>query len=318
MIIETDEVVLMGENEDLAASLVGGIWLSFRESIPEPQARILIEGFNLIILSEPGQAEMDDLTDDDRLAGRVDSLLPGMITQILVDDATTTAIKKMAVFELITNNIIETLTKMGFTLNDDEATHERLPEMNKILSFFYDMQQYEDIIGIAPLLESQDIPQVDRFLLAMTKYLGENADLDAYELLLSDVSEVTLKAIRDGLELPDDSEGVPDAIIQRIRANSQRIEGTKAYQHVILNGQIGGPLDSYMEFFKSDLAEVFQSNDSVQYAKELAAVYLISDLNTHAIKKAVLEFMYTVITDVTALHNVEMFMNGLVLDNDQT
>jgi len=316
MIIETDEVVLMGENEDLAASLVGGIWLSFRESIPEPQARILIEGFNLIILSDPSQGDMDELADDDRLAGRVDSLLPGMLTQILVDDATTTPMKKMAVFELITNNIIETLTRMGFTLDDDIVNHEYLPELNKILSFFYDMQQYEDVVGIAHLLESQDIPQVNRFLLAMSKYLGDKFPLDNYELILLDVSEVTLKAIRDGLELPDDSEGIPEAVIQRIRANAELIEGTKGYEHVIMNGGVGGSVDSYMEFFKSDLAEVFQRNDPVAYAKELAAIYLISDLNTPVIKKAVLEFIYTVVTDHAALYSVEAFMNRLVLDND--
>lgn len=327
MLIETDEVVLLDDAEDLAESLVGGIWTEFKRGIPEPQAKILVEGFNLIILSNPPEESLLDEDPNEVLDGDPDavtavtsSLLPNMVTNLLVDESLTTSQQKMGVYALITNNIIETLLKMGFELNEDEANSDKLVPMCRILKFFYEMDSYEDLIGIADLLMSTDIDPTQRFLLAMQKYLGENEDLTEYETLLVDVSEVTLKTIADNLKLGEVSEAMPETLVNRVRANADFIRGTLAFNHVINNGQLGGPVESFIAFFGDDLNRLMEDPTEAnvrEYARELAGIYLISEVNTPVLKEKLLEFLYTIITDHMTLIHVETYLSQLVLDHDE-
>lgn len=321
MLIETEEVVMVGENEDLAATLMGGIWLSFKDTIPVPQAKILVDAFNLILISDPAQQnyEVNPEDEDGELSDGNSSLLPNIITEILVDDQTTGPAKKLAIYELITDNIIAVLTRMGFVLNDDELTHERLPELTKLGNFFYEMDSYEDLIGLADVLDSSDIAPADRFLLVMRKYLGDEEDLGVYELLIQDVSEVTIQAIRDNLKQGDVEEGIPPSLALRIRANRTHMENTLAYTHVIHNGRVGGSVESFLNFFARQL-EVYTDNPTpdnmIAYAKEITAIYLISEINTPRLILELSKFLATIVTDHLALIAVEQHIAKLVLDND--
>jgi hypothetical protein len=299
MFIETDEVVMMEAEEDLAAKLIGGIWVDFKASIPAPQAKILTDGFNLILLNIP------------------ESLLQSVITEILVDETFDTPIKKKQIYELITNNIIDVLTRLGFIINLDEVTHERVEELIHVGNFFHEMDHYEDVIGLGDILDSVDIPPVDRFLLIFQKYMGDNVSLVNYELLLQDVSEVTLKAVRDNLLTGDAEDGIPANIIKRVRANKALIENTLAYTHVIHNGRVGSPVDTLMNFFKPDLAKLLDypsMDNQVQYGKEVMGLYLISELNNDTLSEQLTVFINDVITDHLALLAVEKMMGLLDLN----
>ena len=300
MFIETDEVVMMEAEEDLAAKLIGGIWVDFKASIPAPQAKILTDGFNLILLNVP------------------ESLLQSVITEIIVDETFDTPIKKKQIYELITNNIIDVLTRLGFTINLDEVTHERVEELIHVGNFFHEMDHYEDVIGLGDILDSVDIPPVDRFLLIFQKYVGDSVPLVNYELLLQDVSEVTLKAIRDNLLSGDVEDGIPANIIKRVRANKALIENTLAYHHVINNGRVGSPVDTLMNFFKPDLAKLLDypsTDNQVAYGKEVMGLYLISELNNEPLRDQLLAFINNdVITDHLALLAVEKMIGLLDLN----
>ena len=301
MFIETDEAVMTEVADDLAAKLIGGIWVDFKASIPDLQAKILTDGFNLILLNVP------------------ESLLQNVITEIIVDETFDTPIKKKQIYELITNNIIDVLSRLGFIINLDEVTHERLEELIHVGNFFHEMDQYEDVIGLGNILDSLDIPPVDRFLLIFQKYMGDSVSLVNYELLLQDVSEVTLKAVRDNLLSGDVEDGIPANIIKRVRANRALIEDTLAYEHVINNGRVGSPVDTLLSFFKVDLVKLLDypsMDNQILYGKEVMALYLISELNNDTLREQLLVLINEITTDHLALLAIEKMIGMLDLTNE--
>lgn len=319
MIIETQEAVVMHEDEDLAATLMGGIWSDFKDCIPEPQAKILTEGFNLILLSDPAQTQAEDLEDPDFLTGRSGSLVPNLITEILIDENTHIPEKKNSVFQIITGNIIETLVKMGFTLNEDEVSQDRLMQLCQLVHLFYDLQNYQDLIGLAGLLESTDIPPKERYLMLMQRYKGDNFDIDVYELMVDDVSEVTLKAIRDALLQEEAVDMPPQTIIKRIIQNKDLLDGTLVYAHIRNNGQIGGSVQSFLNFYSRELEEYTDEptpDKLVQYGKEVTAMFLASELNTPVLKDRLVSYLSGIVTDYKAMVDIETLINRLVLTDD--
>lgn len=322
MIIETNEAILVEENEDLALVVMGGIWGDFKKSIPEIQAKVLTEGFNLILLSNTSSSDINELLDPDSMSGFTNSTLPTIMTNLLVDDTIHTAEKKNLVFEHITGNIIELLVKMGFTINQDEASEEYLAQLTKIGSLFYDFEEYQDLIGLCDILASRDIPPKERYLLVMERYLGDTFDLDVYERLIEDVSEVTIKAIHDGLRREDASEGVPDNIVERVVGNKDLLEGTIAFAHIRNNGQLGGSVESFMSFFGVELDNI-QTNSGgnetkaqFQYAREVLALFMCSELNNNVIRDSIMRYMSTRITDYPAMVKFEALVQKLVLTHE--
>ena len=319
MIIETQDAIVMNEDEDLAIPLMGGIWSDFKDSIPEPQAKILTEGFNLILLGSPAESDQEDLSDPDFASGRHDTMLTNLITAVLVDDTTHTAEKKNAVFQLITSNIIEALVNMGFTLNEDEVSQDRLKPLCQLVSLFYDLNNYQDLIGLADVLDSADIPPKDRYLMVMQKYLGDNFDLDVYELMVDDVSEVTLKAIRDALLQEDITEMPPQAIVKRIIQNKVHLDGTLVYQHIRNNGTVGGSVQSFLNFYRRELETLTDeptAESLLQYGKEVIAIFLASELNTPVLKDKLTRYLADIVTDYQVSIRIENIINGLVLTDD--
>lgn len=319
MIIETKEAVLLEEDEDLAAALMGGIWSDFKESIPPLQAKGLTEAFNLILLSQPldlndPSTNMPDVDDDDFMSNRTGSAVPTLVTNVLVDDNTHTPEKKNAVYQIITGNIIEILKSMGFVLDDDVASQDTLSAMCKMVSFFYDLQEYEDLIGLGDLLDSQDIPPKDRYLLCMERYLGEGTDLSDYEVLIVDVSEVTLKAIRDSLKQEDLDSAPPQSLIDRVLKNRELLEPTLAFAHIRNNGQLGGSVSSFLNFYHRELEELLDEEteaSQVQYGLEVIGFFMISELNNPFIKDRLVKHFSGVINDHIASLKIEKLINKL-------
>lgn len=323
MIIETQEAISVDNDEDLAPIVMGGIWSEFKASIPTPQARILTEGFNLILLSNVSRGGMEELMDPEAVGGFTNSTLPNILTNLLVDDNIHTAEKKNLVFGHITGNIIEVLVKMGFTVDEDLATEEHLSALCKLASLFYDLNEYQDLIGLADLLDSQDIPPKDRYLMVMQRYQGDNFDIGIYEDMILDVSEVTIKALRDALLQEDASEGVPDNIVERLVNNKALLEGTLAFAHVRNNGQLGGSVESFLTFFSTDLHSIQtmdigtdETKRQYQYGREILALHMCSELNNHVMRDTVLRYLNEHITDYQALIKLETLIQKLVLTHE--
>lgn len=323
MIIETQEAISVDDDEDLAPLVMGGVWSEFIMSIPESQARILTEGFNLILLSNVSRGGMEELMDPEAAGGFTNSTLPNILTNLLVDDTIHTAEKKNLVFGHITGNIIELLVKMGFIVDEDLATEEHLSALCKLASLFYDLNEYQDLIGLTDILDSQDIPPKDRYLMVMQRYLGENFDVGIYEDMILDVSEVTIKALRDALLQEDASEGVPDNIVVRLVANKALLEGTLAFVHIRSNGQLGGSIESFLTFFSSDLAGLRilavgsdETKTQYRYGLEILAFHMCSELNNHVMRDTVMRYFSEHITDYQALIKLETLVQKLVLTHE--
>ena len=318
MLINAEEAILLAEGEDLGAGMIGGPWLLFKQSIPEPLAKILVNAFNLILLTDGTQDEPGEI-DEDTVMGRTGSLLPVQVQNLLVDETVSLPNKKAFVYEFMIDNTMSLLTGIGITVNEFYATAQMLPYICKIGYFFYEMQGYQDLIGIGSTLEAYDIPPVDRFLLVMERYLGEGTDMTPYELLVSDVSEVTIKTIKDALEDEDPSVGIPEPLIKRVKANLPALEGTLAYMHIRSNGQLGGSVEGFLNFFQKELG-VLQENltgeNVLTYIKELIGFYLISEVNSPAIKERLNKTVYDLVDDMVVLNKAEAMINKLVLDND--
>jgi hypothetical protein len=125
--------------------------------------------------------------------------------------------------------------------------------------------------------------------------------------------------IRNVLLQEDSAEGVPVNIIKRIVANKAALEDTLVSGHIRNNGQLGGSVHSFLNFFKREL-EVYTDNPTednlVAYGREVAAIYLASELNTPMIKDGLIRYLSDIITDYTAMLKIEKLINALVLTDD--
>lgn len=298
MLIDLEESVDLNEEGNLADHMVGGMWITFRSAVPSLQTKILDNAFNLIMLSDEN------------------SVLPSQIADVLANTDLDMPVKKQAIYVLLTVNTINLLTEMGVTLNQDVVGEDKLKELTRLLDLFLSLQDYQDLIGLKSLLECMDIPPVNRLLGIMEKFWGEDADLSEFECMVEDVSEVTLKAIKDSLFCPEELTNTPDNIVNRVLANKAFIEGTKAYGHLVNNGQAGGTMPTYLNFFKDPLEELLEANTlegNLQYAKEVLCLFLISEINDHWLKEKALQYIYTVIEDITSITKVEEMIEGVII-----
>ena len=294
MIIDVEETVNLNEEGNLADTMVGGMWVTFRSAIPPLQAKVLDNAFNLIMVSDE------------------DVILPSQIADLLANTDLELPVKKQAVYVLMAVNMMHLLTEMGITLNDDVAGEDKIKEMAVLLDFFLSLNEYQDLIGLKSLLECMDIPPVNRLLRAMEIFWGEDFDLSEYECLIQDVSEVTLKSIRDALFNPEEIVNAPDNIVTRVTENKAFMEGTKAYEHLINNGQIGGSMATYLSFFKQyleDLVDLDTPDALIVYAREVISLYLISEINDHWLKDKATQYLYTVVSDITAITRIEAMLD---------
>lgn len=297
MELDPAEIIELEKEKNMADILVGGLWIEFREAVPPLQAKILDRAFNLIMTTDQ------------------DSILPNQVANTLLNDSLDTSIKKQSLYVLFAVNIMSILTEMGMTLDDNVAGEDKLKEMCTIIEFFMELREYEDLIGLKNLLECSDIPPINRFFSALTVYWGEEFDISEFECLVIDVSEVTIKAIKDALFSPDDMSEPPDTLKRRILENREFLVGTKAHEHVTNNGQLGGSMVSFLNFFKDymDGLLVEGGNSVLVYAKEVLAFYIISDVNDEWLKEQATKYLYSVVDDLFLLTKVEGMIDQVVI-----
>lgn len=319
MLIQADAAILMEQDEDLALTVIGGPWGEFKKTIPEVQAKVLVEAFNLILLTDSSNPVSDQEAplDEDSVIARPSTLVPYQISNLLVDEMQEISGKKLRVYEILLESVLNLLRQLGFSINEEMVQAETLPALCKIGHFLFEVQGYQDLIGMAGILESRDIPPAERYIMCLQKYYGEDFDVDVYYEILDDVSEITLQTVLNDLSGDNLSEALPDSLIARIQANKELLDGTLAWQHIRLNGQLGGSIESFLSFFEGELAPLTQNltgDNVLAYVKELAGFYLISDVNSPHIKERLSVNINNWIDDPVVLMKAEAFVNKLVLD----
>lgn len=319
MLIQADEAILMEPDEDLALTVIGGPWREFKKTIPEVQAKVLVDALNLILLTDSSNPVNDEVAplDADAVIARPSTLVPYQISNLLVDEMLEISEKKLRVYEILLESVLNLVRQLGFTINEEMVQAETLPAVCKIGHFLFEVQGYQDLIGMAGVLESRDIDPVERYIMCLEKYYGEDFDSFVYYEILDDVSEVTLQTILNDLSGNNMSDTLPDSLIERVQANKVLLDGTLAWQHIRLNGQLGGSIESFLAFFQAELEPLTQNltgENTLVYLKELAGFYLISDVNSPQIKERLSVNINNWIDDPVVLMQAESFINKLVLD----
>ncbi|EBV8434230.1 hypothetical protein NFI00_000096 [Salmonella enterica] len=295
MINEIDEVY-DGKDEELPAHYVGDMWLDFKNYIPEPHYEILTRGLNYILLTYP------------------DSLLPTQIIEVFVDEQLDVNAKKQVVWSLIVDNIMEIMTKMGLVVAPEYVDNKHLPVYIRLVDTIYTLPGYEDTLGLSNILDSMDIDPKERLLMVMEKLLGEDTDMTPFTYIIEDVSEVLLKSLSDGLKGNDEEVNPPKNIIARVIANKPLFVGTLAWDHIVGQGQLGGSVESILNFFKHDLKRLIEEDhDMMKYGINLITLFLISELNNDQIKDQTSKYLDEVIDDITVRMKLDGVLSGLVL-----
>lgn len=301
MLTEIEEAVDMNGVDGIADCL-GDIWTDFKLSLPPEHAKIYVEGFNLTLLSFP------------------DSLLPVQINELIIDEQPSESSKTQILRNLITDNIMVILRGMGFTLDPDYADREHLQEMITLVNLVYELRGCEDLVGVADLLDCTDIPPMDRLIGVMKRYLGEDVDTEIYRLVVSDVSEVLLKALRDGIENLDNMDSPPQEIIDRVIANKPLFHGTLAWDHVTQQGPLGSPIDSLLRYYDSELQKLIVSEndkDVKRYGLNVIAFFLISEINNEQLQDRILRYFDEVISDIEVSMVLEEVVKKLEFTHDK-
>lgn len=319
MLIENDVAVIVEEDEDLTSIYVGGIWDEFKNLITPPQSKLLTKGFNLIILGSIPDMDFSNMDDFDQLP---DTVILNTLPEILLSEEHDITDKKKAVYALLTNNIIEQLSDLGFKLDVEYLSIQALPDLIDLLDFFYILEGYEDLIGLRELLDSQDVEPKERFLTALRAYYGELFDTGNLEYLIEDVSEFTLTALINALKRANGEEeetDTPETFKDRIVNNKDLFKECFVTQHVRMGGALGSTLPSLMSFFSTQLGELLDNpteDNLYSYSEAVILIHLISEENDHRIKESCLELLSEVITDYALFTRVEAVINKLVLKDE--
>lgn len=292
---------------------VGEIWVMFKQYIPEPQTTIFEKAFNLIILSYP------------------DSLLGTQITETLINDELDIPAKTKVIRDMIMDNIMEILTKMGFVLDGNYVEDKSLPYLTQLVDFVYDVDGQSDIVGLGGVFDSQDIPAKERFIAGLECYYGEGFNSEQYSYIIEDISETAVKAIRDTLKQEDDIDSPAQHIVDRVVKNKFAFENTIAWTHITSNGQIGSSPDSLFGYYKLEMDKLLNKGTTTEintllgssktdtlydYGRNVIALFLISDVNDSVLKDTVIRYLDGFVEDILTINKLEDLLSKVVLNND--
>lgn len=294
MIITANAVDLT--DVDLLSDDVGGIWDSFKLNITDTNINRLVSGYNLIKISLP------------------DTNLSTDITDLLLDENFDTPFKTQALLELMLTNIIDILTRVGFTLNGDYLDLEVLDTLIKVLDLFAIIDGYEDLMDISNILESRDIDPVQRFIrvydiVYLIDEYGDEAEVLA--TIIDDISEVVLEGLRLCLVLPELDIVVPDNIKLRIDVNRELLTlDTLAGAHIRNDGSLGSTFENLLSFYSNELT-LIKDVDAFGYCKELILLLLISEVNNGSILDVFRKHTDGVIADMQVEFKLTKLIDGI-------
>lgn len=310
MLIEMEPAVDLTDVNYLD-EFVGEIWSQFKQSIPTQQIIILEKAFNLIILSYP------------------DSLLGAQITETLVNDELDIPAKLKVIRDMIMDNVLDILAKMGFVLDGNYVEDKNLPYLTQLIDFVYDVDGQSDITGLGDVLDSLDIPPKERFISGLECYYGEAFVRDQYEYIIEDISESAIKVIRDTLKQEDDVDVPAQHIVDRVVKNKSVFENTIIWTHITSGGQIGSSAESLFGYYKLELDKILnkESSESLNnflggkngdtlydYGRNVIALFLISDVNDSVLKDTIVKHLDGFVDDMLTLNKLEEIINKVVLN----
>lgn len=289
MIIQNNAVDLT--NVNLLVDDVGGVAASFLNHLTETNAKRLVDGYNLIAISDP------------------DNSLAPIITEILISESTEITLKKETMLSLILNNIIATLRKASVYINEDMVTINDFDTIYNILNMFTIVDGVEDLMGISIILENQSITALERFIkcYGMVYMVEEEVFLEPLYGLIKDVSEVTVETIKLSLILPEINDIIPDKLISRIKANKDLINTTFVGDYIRADGNIGLPVESLLGFFKPELTLLRGQEDEfpMHYYNAVAAIIIISDVNNESLQSELISRIRDSVEDLDLIFDID-------------
>lgn len=256
MIFENNAIDLTGVQ--LLSVEIGETWDNFGKCITESNYNIFNRAFNLIQVS-----------DEDTTAG-------AEILHILIDEGLSVTEQTFEIRDLLITNIIEIITRLGITIDKDQLDINSLPVLCNLVDVVYILDGYEDLLSLSVILEAEDIPNADRFIMLISKVFSID-DMSDYECLITDVSEMTLLVIKRSLVSPDAEIPVPDWILSRIKKNKEFFKGTLAWEHVTQGGGLGLTWETLKSFYKDRLEDV-KSKDQKQGIKDTVALMVLTNI----------------------------------------
>lgn len=295
MIIEKNSIDLTGVN--LLVNDVGGLAQSFLNHITEANAKRLIDGYNLIKISDP------------------DTMLGSMITDILMDESVEMTLQKDTLLRLVLTNIIKLLTNASVYINKDEVDFADFDLLYNVLNLFTIIEGTEDLLGLSIILENQSVTPLERFIQTYAAvYMEEDLSvLDKLYILINDVSEVTLETLRLTLVLPELDDIIPQTLVNRIRANKPLLDRSFVGEYIRSNGTVGSTLTNLLSFFDPELTVLRNSeNESkLSYYVALLGIIIISDVNNEVLRDVFGRYTSDTVDDVDLLMEIDKLIDGV-------
>lgn len=298
MIIENNSVDLTGVN--LLVDDVGGLALSFLNHVTEANAIRLIHGYNLIKVADP------------------DTMLGSMVTDILMDESVELTLQKDTLLRLMLTNIIKLLNGSSVFINTDEVDFPDYDLLYNTLNLFTVIEGIEDLLGLSLILENQSVPPLERFIqLYSAVYMEEDVSvLDRLYILIKDVSEVTLEALRLSLIMPALDDIIPDVLVARVKANKDLLNKSFVGDYIRSCGSIGSTLPNLLSYFKDDLDRLIDPvyEFKIHYYAALLGIIIISDVNNDSVLEEFSKLTKDTVEDMDLLMEIDKLVDGVVYE----
>ena len=298
MILENNKLDLTGIN--LLSSDVGGMAVAFLDSITEANAKRLVDGYNLIKVTDP------------------DTMLGSMVTDILLDETVEIPLKKDTLLRLMLTNIINLLRQASVKINTDHVEFSDYDLIYQILDLFTIIDGVEDLMGLSMVLENQAVTAKERFIqLFSTVYIEEDeSTLERLSILIEDVSEVTLETMRLSLIHPKIEDIIPDKLVKRIIANKDFLCQSFVGDYIRSNGNIGTTVENLLSFFASDLNRLRDPDYEfpLHYYVAVLGIFIISDVNNESIRAEFAKFTESTVDDVELLMDIDKLLDGVIYE----
>ena len=298
MLLESDKFDLTDVN--LLTADVGGMAVAFLDSITEANATRLVNGYNLIKVTDP------------------DTMLGSIVTDILVDQSVDIPLQKDTLLRLMLTNIIKLLRQASVHIDEDNVEFSDYDTIYQILDLFTIVDNIEDLMGLSIVLENQSISPKERFIqLYSTIYIEEDESvLERLHILIKDVSEVTLETLRLSLIYPKLEDIIPDKLVQRICANKDLLCKSFVGDFIRNGGNVGSTVENLLSFFSTDL-NLLRDPDyefPLHYYVAVLGVIIISDTNNESIRSVFAKFAESTVEDVDLLMDIDKLLDGVVYE----
>lgn len=298
---------------DLLSEHLGPTWDYMKASITPENAERFVKAYNLLSLNEDWAGEVSDVTADEFDGGEEDTL--GMELQhILIDESLTVPEQTQLFRELLANNIIDRLVKIGLTFDFEYLNNDHFDLLYGLYDIIFTLYGYEDSQSLSAVLEDKDVPGVDRYL-RVYQMLNGVGDSETEPALywLTDVSESLLDTLRLGLISPDLQVEAPDFVKERIVKNREfLLDDTLAGNHVKGNGRLGMGLNSILSFYNRELMTINREN-AMEYIRELIAFVLISEVPNDNIVETIKPIIEDNANEIGHFHLAEKMLQSLTL-----